>query len=332
MGMKLLVTGGSGFIGSNVVRTLAPDHDVVVLDNFCADYDPQMKQQNLHGVQAEIIRGDIRDAELLESIVSGGIDRVVHLAARAGVRESMLDPDDYESVNVGGTSILLEVLNDSRSIPLVVASSSSVYGSRMMGPFRETDPVDSPESPYAATKRATELVCQAAHEKWGSNITCLRFFTVFGPRQRPGMAIAKFANQILAGEPLTVYGGGRSMRDYTFVGDAVDAIRSALNRPQGFNVINVGSGRPIVLGELVTILGDLLNRSYNVEVLPAQEGDVPLTHADISLARELLDWEPKTDLRDGLKEYLDWLSSDRPTGSAAVNTDAVCMLDKAADS
>ena len=305
--MNVLVTGGAGFIGSNLVRALLDRGDqVTVLDNFDDAYDPSLKEQNLIGLPIELIHGDIRDRAAMDQALRG-IDAVVHLAARAGVRESLENPGLYASVNVGGTVNVLEALKEKLDIPLVFASSSSVYGERSDGPFVETDDLGFPASPYAGSKRSAELMCHAAHTSTGQRVTALRFFTVYGPRQRPAMAIARFVRMARAGETIPVYGGGSSQRDYTYVDDAVRAILASLDDPQDFAVFNVGGGNPIRLDDLVRAVGEVTGCDIKTEVQPVQPGDVSLTWANPALIEEVLGWKAKVSVLDGLRQYVEWL-------------------------
>ena len=311
--MHVLVTGGAGFIGSQVVAALLARGDAVtVLDCFDDAYDPALKRANLDGTRATVVEGDLRDLDTVQSAL-GEADAVVHLAARAGVRESLADPLLYESVNVRGTAVILEALRRQGRARLVFASSSSVYGARATGErFTEDDNADTPVSPYAATKRAGELICHAAHAAWGMPITCLRFFTVYGPRQRPAMAIAKFFRLIRAGEPLPVFGDGSAIRDFTYVDDAVSAVLAALDNPQGFQVLNVGSDAPVRLDDLISAIAEAAGTPAILEHLPIQNGDVPRTHADVSRARSVLGWSPQVSLEEGLRRYAAWVDAGMP--------------------
>jgi len=305
--VNLLLTGGAGFIGGHLAAALVARGDAVtVLDNFDAAYDPALKERNLEGLDIELVHGDVRDRVAVEAALQG-VDAVVHLAALAGVRESLRDPGSYASVNVGGTVTLLEALRERDRMPLVFASSSSVYGARTDGPFVETDRVDWPESPYASTKRAAELMCHSAHQSWGQSVTMLRFFTVYGPRQRPTMAIARFVRMALAGETIPLYGDGSSARDYTFVDDAVRAILAALASPQPEAVLNVGGGNPVRLDALVQAVGDACGVTPVVEHQGDQPGDVPLTWADPTAVAEMLGWKAEVSLEDGLRKVVEWV-------------------------
>lgn len=304
--MKVLVTGGAGFIGSHLCEALLARGDTVrVLDLLDDAYDPAIKRRNL-SADVEFLHGDIRDAATLTAALAG-VDAVAHLAARAGVRPSLTDPRLYISVNVDGTAALLEGMRAAGVGRLLFASSSSVYGSRRGVDFREDDPADRPESPYAASKRAAELFCATAHINWGLSVSCARLFTVYGPRQRPEMAIQRFARQLQAGQPVTLFGDGGSLRDYTYVGDAVAGLLAALDRADGFRLVNLAGGRPIPLRTLVETLADVLQKPLHVQYLPEAPGDVPETRADLSVARQWLDYAPAVPLREGLERFVRWL-------------------------
>lgn len=312
--MRVAVTGGAGFIGSHLVEALLARGDrVSVIDNLDDAYDPRIKEANLAAIAAfgagasRLVRGDVRDPEALGAALEGA-EAVVHLAARAGVRSSLIDPQLYTAVNVGGTAAVLDALRVRPGVRLVLASSSSVYGASARPPFDEDDAADRPQSPYAATKRAAELLAHAAHAGWGTPVTCLRFFTVYGPRQRPEMAISRFLRLALAGEALPLYGDTRSSRDYTWVGDVVAAILASLDRPRPYAVINVGGGRPVTLADLARAVGRATGRAVTVEELPPQPGDVPLTHASTARAEALLGWRPMVGLDEGLARTAAWMA------------------------
>lgn len=313
---RILVTGGAGFIGSHLVeRLLASGFEVVCLDNFDRFYDPEIKKRNLGNARRDpkfiMLEGDIRDADALEGFFPKyDIRKVFHGAARAGVRASIQDPGLYEEVNLRGTLNLLRCAVEHRVENFVFASSSSVYGVGARVPFSETDPADRPISPYAATKRGGELLCHTYHHLYDLPITCLRFFTVYGPRQRPEMAIHKFTRLIREGKPIPLYGRGDTRRDYTFIDDAVDAMMQALERTYPFEIINVGEARTVSLNELVEILEECLGRKAVVEHLPMQPGDVFETWADISKAQKLLGYCPKTDIREGIQKFVEWYNSN----------------------
>jgi UDP-glucuronate 4-epimerase len=300
--LRVLVTGGAGFIGSHLIRALLERGDAVtVLDNFDPAYDTALKLANIEGLPISLVDGDVRDRAAVEEALQG-VDSVVHLAAKAGVRESLIHPTEYASVNVGGTVNLLEALRGRDRVPVVFAGSSSVYGEREDGPFSESDSLGLPASPYAGTKRAAEQMCHNAHLGWGQAVTVLRFFTVYGPRQRPAMAISKFIRMALAGETIPLFGEGETQRDYTYVSDVVGAVLAAVDQPRGFGLFNVGGGRPVTLNALVKAIGEATGSTVNVEHLERQPGDVSLTWADASAIREALGWEARTGLVDGLQQ------------------------------
>lgn len=306
---KILVTGGAGFIGSHTSeRLLARGDDVVVLDNFNDAYDPAIKRANAAALRkAKVVTGDIRDRELVAQLFQEHrFDGVVHLAAMAGVRPSLLDPLHYEDVNMRGTITLLEEARKRPKLRFVFASSSSVYGARDKVPFSERDDIPHPVSPYAATKRAGELMCYTYHHLYGIPITCLRFFTVYGPRQRPEMAIAKFTKALIEGQPIPFFGDGSTRRDYTYVDDIVDGVVAALDRCAGYEIYNLGESATTSLSELVEGLAQAVGVPAVLDRQPNQPGDVPLTCADVSKARALLGYEPRTPVAVGLARYVEW--------------------------
>ncbi len=307
--MHVLVTGGAGFIGSHLVEALLARGDqVTVLDCFDDYYDPARKRANVAAWQgaARVVEGDLRDPASLRSALAG-VDAVAHLAARAGVRASLAEPSRYIDVNVTGTQVLLDELREAGIQRLVYASSSSVYGARSDGPFRESDPVLRPVSPYAATKLAGEHLCQAASHSQGLQVSCMRLFTVYGPRQRPEMAIHLFARKALAGEPVSQFGDGSSRRDYTYVGDIVGGLVAALDRPRPFRVYNLGNGAPVTLAELLQGVERVFGARIEREPLPDQPGDVPLTWAAVDRARDELGYTPEVPLITGLERFRSWI-------------------------
>ncbi len=309
---RIVVTGGAGFIGSHLCETLLrAGHCVVAFDNFDDFYDPAVKRRNIevardHG-RFELIEGDIRKPEDVRRVLRDGADVIVHLAARAGVRPSIEQPLLYEEVNIRGTNVLLEACRQIPGCRFIFGSSSSVYGNNKKIPFAETDDVDSPISPYAATKRAGELLCRTYHHLYGIPITCLRFFTVYGPRQRPDLAIHKFARLIESDRPIPVFGDGSMMRDFTFIDDIIDGVTRAMDRCRDFATYNLGESRPVSLNELIAALEKALGRRAKIERLPLQPGDVNRTFADVTLARRELGYEPKTALDVGLARFVEWL-------------------------
>jgi UDP-glucuronate 4-epimerase len=313
----ILVTGGAGFIGSHVIdRLLAENDRVVCLDNFDPFYDPAVKRANLKSAMAQrnfrLVEGDIRDEKTLVRLFKEEhIDKVFHAAARAGVRPSIQDPVLYNNVNVQGTTRLLEAARTGRVKNFVFASSSSVYGAANRTPFSEQDPADFPISPYAATKRAGELLCYTYHHLYSLPAVCLRFFTVYGPRQRPEMAIHKFTRLIDSGLPVPVFGDGSSRRDYTYIMDAVDAVVRALANPCPYEILNIGESQTTELGELVTKIENALGKKANVQWMPSQAGDVPLTFADVGKAKRILGYEPRTPVDEGLRKFVDWFEKNK---------------------
>ena len=314
--MTTIVTGGAGFIGSTLVdRLLSDGRDVVAVDNFDPYYAPERKRghlaEALRSPRFRLVELDIRDAEAVGRLVNEvQPEAIAHLAARAGVRPSIDDPALYAEVNIVGTVHWLEAARKLPTLPrFVYASSSSVYGDRGDGPFRESDSVDRPVSPYAATKKACELLAATYHHLYALPITGLRLFTAFGPRNRPDLAIAKFAALIDRGEPVPMFGDGSTRRDYTFVEDIVDGIVRALDRADGLHLYNLGHAEPVTLRAMIDALGTAIGRPVQIQVLPPQPGDVGQTHADISLARAELGYDPRTSLADGLARFVAWRRS-----------------------
>ena len=310
--MKILVTGGAGFIGSHVVEKLAERGDeVCVLDNFNDFYDPAIKEANaaelLERGGVRLVRGDIRDGSLVARLFAEeDFAAVVHLAAMAGVRPSLKDPLLYADVNIRGTQLLLQQLEKRPNVQLVFASSSSVYGANQKVPFSETDPVTKPVSPYAASKRAGELFCSTHHHLYGNDVACLRFFTVYGPRQRPEMAIHRFVRCCLDGEPIPFFGDGTTRRDYTYIEDIVQGVLGALDRSSGFAIYNLGESQTISLSELVEAIGEVCGKEPILDRRPMQPGDMLHTYADVEKARRELGYAPRVGLREGLERFLAW--------------------------
>lgn len=316
--MKALVTGAAGFIGSHLTERLLKDGWTVVgVDNFDAFYDPRIKRRNLAGSLScpafRLIEGDIRDRTAMEQAVEPDTDVIVHLAARAGVRPSIVEPALYTDVNINGTVTLLELARE-RGIPkFIFASSSSVYGNNKKVPFSEDDNVDFPISPYAATKKAGELICHTYHHLYGIAINCLRFFTVYGPRQRPDLAIHKFARLIEDGKPIPVYGDGSMMRDFTYIDDILSGVLAAMDRCTGYEIYNLGESQPISVNDLIAELEHALGKKANRQYLPLQPGDVDRTFADIAKAEAQLGYRPSTDIRTGLARFVAWFREMRDT-------------------
>ncbi len=318
----ILVTGGAGFIGSCLTdRLLADGREVVVLDSFDPFYDPAAKLRNLREASANpgfrLVQGDIRDAASTDAAFGAApIETVVHLAARAGVRPSIEDPVAYVSVNLDGTVRLLEACRRHGVGRFVFGSSSSVYGNNIKVPFEETDPVDQPISPYAATKRAGELLARTYHHLFGIKVACLRFFTAFGPRQRPDLAIRKFAELMAAGQEIPVYGDGTSGRDYTYVDDIVDGIVLAVDRATAFHTWNLGGSQPVALDDVIARLALGLRVEPRIRRLPPQPGDVDRTWADVSRTKRDLGWSPRTSFDAGMDAFLAWFEVERLRASS----------------
>jgi len=310
--MKALITGAAGFIGSHLSeRLLADGWDVVGIDNFDDFYDPQIKRRNisdcLKNNNFQLIEADIRDGQAMDKAAGEDVRIIVHLAAMAGVRPSIAQPLLYADVNVNGTMVLLELAKKHRIDKFIFGSSSSVYGNNEKVPFSEVDSVDSPISPYAATKKAGELICHTYHHLYGTSITCLRFFTVYGPRQRPDLAIHKFAKLIEQDKPIPVYGDGSMMRDFTYIDDIINGIVSAMGRCDGFNIYNLGESEPITVNDLIAEIEKALGKKAVREYQPPQPGDVERTYADITKAAENLAYKPSTSIHAGLKQFVAWL-------------------------
>jgi UDP-glucuronate 4-epimerase len=311
---RFLITGGAGFIGSHLVdRLLATDiEQVTVVDDFNDFYDPEIKRQNirhhLEDPRYQLTEVDIRDRAALEqSLATNRFDCIVHLAARAGVRPSLTQPQLYNETNVNGTLNLLEFARQKDIKQFVFGSSSSVYGINAKVPFSEDDPIRQPISPYAATKGAGELLCHTYSHLYRIRCICLRFFTVYGPRQRPDLAIHKFARLISEGKPIPVFGDGTTRRDYTYVDDIIDGVVAAINYDKSdFEVINLGESRTVELRELIALLEKELDAHAIIDRQPSQPGDVPQTFADITRARQLLGYNPQTQIEDGLRRFVEW--------------------------
>jgi UDP-glucuronate 4-epimerase len=312
VGHSILVTGGAGFIGSHLVESLLDGGEtVVVLDDFESRVSGASEHwEHLRNVvrhpRLRISIGDIRDRFAVDhAIQSNDVGRVVHLAARAGVQPSLQDPALYADVNVTGTANVLDSCARHGVTHVVAASSSSVYGAGAEVPFREAAVADRPLSPYAVTKRANELQCWTYHHLTGRSVTCLRFFTAYGPRNRPDMGVYRFAESIRSGEEILVH-GTQTQRDFTFVMDIVDGVLSALQRPRGMLVCNLGHGSPVAVSDVIGTLARLLGREPVLRNVPLPPGDVPITWADCSVARDVLDWRPRTGLDAGLATFVKW--------------------------
>lgn len=320
----ILVTGGAGFIGSHLSeRLLREGNKVIVIDNFNNYYDPAIKRNNVKEVKKTCIdnniplenytmfEGDIRDNEFLKEVFSSNkIDSIMHLAAMAGVRPSIQDPALYYDVNITGTVNLLERCRENGIKQFVFASSSSVYGNNEKVPFAESDRVDNPISPYAATKKSGELLCHTYHHLFDMNIACLRFFTVYGPRQRPDLAINKFTSLILEDKEIPFYGDGTTSRDYTFVEDIVSGIVASINNVNTdkkiFEIFNLGGDKTVSLNEMVETIEEVLEKKAKLNRLPMQPGDVNRTCADITHSKEIIGYNPKTTFKEGIKKFIEW--------------------------
>ena len=318
--MKYLVTGGAGFIGSHLAeRLLREGNEVIIIDNFNSFYDPEIKRKNIAEVQktaeennakCQVIEGDIRNIEDLEKAYSQKPDVIVHLAAMAGVRPSIENEKLYWDVNILGTQNILEECRQYGIKKLVFASSSSVYGNNPTVPFKVTDKIDNPISPYAATKKAGELLCYTHHHLYKVNVACLRFFTVFGPRQRPDLAINKFTRLILNSEPVPMFGDGSTSRDYTYVDDIVNGIMGAIKwvdtDETRYGIFNLGGDEPIKLSRMIQVIEEKTGRKAKINYLPMQPGDVNRTCADISLSTEELGYKPETSFEEGIAKFVEW--------------------------
>jgi UDP-glucuronate 4-epimerase len=313
--MKILVTGGAGFIGSHLCETLVKQHHkVICVDNFCDFYNPKIKENNLKELNKypnfKFYNIDIRNVTELNAVFSKEpFDLMIHLAAMAGVRPSIENPQLYFDVNITGTVNLLELCKKYNVKKIIFASSSSVYGNNHKVPFEESDPVDNPISPYAATKKSGELICHTYHTLYNMSIACLRFFTVYGPRQRPDLAIHKFTNMILNDEPIPVFGDGTTQRDYTYIDDILDGITKCIDYVffgNKYQIFNLGESSTISLVEMISTIENTLNKKAKKNILPMQAGDVNRTFANISKSKKLLNYNPQTKFTEGIKKFIDW--------------------------
>lgn len=313
--MKYLITGGAGFIGSSTGLALLKDgHDVIALDAFESTlYDRKTKEENLDELRSfknfQFIEGDIRDLDALKNSMKA-VDCIIHLAAVAGVRPSLENPALYYDINVVGSSKVLSIGREMGIHHFILASSSSVYGGNTNVPFSERDPVENPVSPYAASKRALELLASADQHLYGGEVTCLRFFTVYGPRQRPEMAIHKFMRLIVKGDTIPMFGDGSSGRDYTYIDDIVIGIRKAIDRPKSpegsFKVYNLGGDDVVLLKDLIHTIGEVVGIAPNIEQLPMQPGDVFVTNCDLTRSRKELNFNPTTKIHEGIQKMWIW--------------------------
>lgn len=315
---NILVTGGAGFIGSHLVDKLLSEGTwrVTVVDDFNDFYSPDIKRSNirehLSNESYRLVEADIRDGNALTSALSGSsFDCIVHLAARAGVRPSLAEPQLYTQTNVNGTVNLLELARETGVKQFVFGSSSSVYGINAKVPFSEDDPIQQPISPYAATKGAGELICHTFTHLYGIRCVCLRFFTVYGARQRPDLAIHKFARLISSGKPIPVFGDGSTRRDYTYIDDIIQGVRAAIDYDGSqYEVINLGESRTVELRELISLIEKELGSEAKIDRQPNQPGDVPQTFADISKARRLLKYDPTTQIEEGIHRFVEWFRAE----------------------
>ncbi|MCK4913357.1 MAG: GDP-mannose 4,6-dehydratase [Planctomycetes bacterium] len=310
--MKLLVTGAAGFIGSHLChRLLKGGNAVVGLDNFDAFYDRKIKESNVHELENfdsfRFVEGDIRDAVCVDSICGDSIDVIVHLAAKAGVRPSIADPVGYADCNINGTVVVLESAKKNNIKKFIFASSSSIYGNNKKVPFSETDNVDFPISPYAATKKAGELLCYTYSHLYDIDMTCLRFFTVYGPKQRPDLAIHKFCKLIMADKPIPFFGDGSMMRDFTYIDDITDGVVKSIDKCNGYEIYNLGEERPVRLDVLVSEIESALGKKAILDRKPVPPGDVKQTYADVEKAKKQLGYNPDTEITAGLKNFVQWL-------------------------
>jgi UDP-glucuronate 4-epimerase len=315
LGVKFLVTGGAGFIGSHVCEALLHSGQAVwAFDDLNKFYDPQLKQANIRSIQAlarpfEFRQGDITDRAALDELFGEvKFDQIIHLAARAGVRPSLEEPALYQRVNVEGTTHLLEAARLNGVKKVIMASSSSVYGVNSKVPFAESDPVFHAISPYAASKLACEALGHVYHHVYGMDIVMLRFFTVYGPRQRPDLAIHKFARLIRDEQPVPLFGDGSTARDYTYISDIVRGIMACTQKEFGFEIFNLGESQTVRLDRLVELLEKRLGKKAIIDRRPPQAGDVPLTCADISKASKILGYDPQVKIEEGIPVFIDWLA------------------------
>ncbi|HEV3223195.1 MAG TPA: GDP-mannose 4,6-dehydratase [Puia sp.] len=310
--MNILITGVAGFIGSHTAeKFLAEGHSIVGIDNFDPFYPRHFKLHNMDAIKESkrftFLEGDILNKELLNKLFEdNNIEAVIHLAAKAGVRPSIDNIEEYYQANITGTLNLLECMRVKGITKMLFASSSSIYGNNIKIPFSETDRVDNPISPYASTKKSGELLCHVYSHLYGFDISCLRFFTVFGPRQRPDLAIHKFTRLIGEGKPIPIFGDGSTGRDYTYVSDITDGIMCAFQKLKGYNIFNLGESRVILLKDLIKVIEDRVQRKAVLDFKPKQPGDVEITFADIEKAKTEIGYNPQFDLKTGVDIFVSW--------------------------
>jgi len=309
---KILVTGIAGFIGSNLGNTLIKNnYKVIGIDNFDPFYARDIKEKNiaslLQSSNFSFYEADIRDKSYINAIFSSEQpDVIIHLAAKAGIRPSLQNPEEYYSVNVMGTLNILECMKTNGISKMIFASSSSVYGNNRKVPSSETDNVDNPISPYAATKKSCELLCHTYCHLYDFSISCLRFFTAYGPRQRPDLAIYKFTKALLNNDAIPFYGDGTSGRDYTYISDIIQGIVNSMDYLKGYDIYNIGKSKTISLIDLISLLEKFTDKQAKLNYLPLQAGDVERTFADISKAKKELNYRPQVSIEDGLKDFVSW--------------------------
>jgi len=310
--LNILVTGGAGFIGSSLCEKLIKlNQNIICIDNFNNFYNPLIKENNLKNLRDKenfkLYKADICDIDLLKKIFNENkIEIVIHLAAMAGVRPSIENPILYEKVNIEGTLNILNCMKENKINKLIFASSSSVYGGNKKVPFSEEDKVDFPISPYAATKKAGELICYTYHHLYDISVFNFRFFTVYGPRQRPEMAIFKFTKRIFNNQEISIYGDGTSSRDYTYIDDIIEAITNSIENLKGYEIINLGNSKPITLIDLVKIIENVSGMKARIKFEQAKPGDVFTTFADIKKAKKMLNYNPKTSINEGIEKFVFW--------------------------
>ena len=306
------MTGGAGFIGSHLCEyLLKTNHQVVCVDNFNSYYDPGIKERNISSIknnkEFSLFKADIRNRDKLAEIFKKSKpELIIHLAAMPGVRPSIENPFLFFDVNVTGTLTVLETMRSFGINKMIFASSSSVYGNNLKVPFSESDPVENQISPYASSKRACELLCYTYYSLYKFNIFCLRFFTVYGPRQRPDLAIHKFTSRIFENKPVQIYGDGTTTRDYTYISDVIEGINNSIIRLKGFNIYNIGESRTISLSNMIETIENVLGKKTIKEFLPKQPGDVERTYADIDKARRELNYNPVVNFKEGIEEFIKW--------------------------